>query len=235
MNSSDFARSIWLQIVSPLALHPPNWYLHSQCTTGVFCWQFSGPLICLCQTSWAQNHNQITPLEQSLMGSHFRLLQLTCWCLLTCIVCESIHIQFCWWPIDFCEEWAEQHKHDRVIREVFNDYLFFLIIHWAELLWGHIISFVIIPNQILSFDSHSTMNLLWHWTFRRDYKALTGCIICESITEFIWDQIYQFLLGWCWKQVHVLWWQLPVQWELIWSWKGTNSCVSSDRPDAIWR
>ena len=46
-----------------------------------------------------------------------------------------------------------------VIKEDFNDCLFFLICDWAKMLWGHIISFVIIQNQTLSFDCHSTRNL----------------------------------------------------------------------------
>ena len=121
-----------------------------------------------------------------------------------------------------------------VIKEDFNDCLFFLIYDWAKMLWGHIISFVIIQNQTLSFDCHSTRNLLWCRTFRRDDKALNGCIICESITEFTWDQIYQVLLGCCWIQAHVFWWQLPVQWEMRWSSKSTNPCISCVRLDAIW-
>ena len=39
---NDFACNIWLQIVSLLALHPPNWHLHPQRTLGVFCCQLSG-------------------------------------------------------------------------------------------------------------------------------------------------------------------------------------------------
>ena len=41
------------------------------------------PLIFLCQPSWAQNHNYVTHVEQSMMRSHFRLQQLICWCLST--------------------------------------------------------------------------------------------------------------------------------------------------------
>ena len=143
-------------------------------------------------------------------------------------------MQFCRWAIDFLEVQAEQYKYVRVIREDLNDSLFFVVNDSAELLLDHRISFVIIRNQILSFDSLSTMHFLWHWTFLRDYKALTGCIICESILEFIWDQIYEVLLGFCWIQAHVLWWQLPVQWELVWSLKGTNPCISCVRPNVIW-
>ena len=58
--------------------------------------------------------------------------------------------------------------------------------------------------------------------------------ICELIAEFAWDQIYQVLLGFCWIQPHVLWWQLPIQWELMWSSKDTNPCISCARLDAIW-
>ena len=103
------------------------------------------------------------------------------------------------------------------------------------MLRDHIINFVIIQNQTLSFDCHSTRNLLWCRAFWRDDKALNGCINCESITEFTWDQIYQVLLGCCWTQAHVLWWQLPVQSEMRWSSKSTNPCISCVRLDAIWQ
>ena len=74
-------------------------------------------LICLCQTSWAQNCNQIMHVEQSMMGSHCgRIVRPICWCLLACyLVCEGIHVQFCQWPIDFLEVWEEQHSTDTLI------------------------------------------------------------------------------------------------------------------------
>ena len=87
MNSFEFAHNIWLQIVSLLALHLPNWHLHPQCTTVVFCCQhcFSGSLICLCETSWGQNCNQIMRVEQSMMVSNCDgMMRSTCWCLLAC-------------------------------------------------------------------------------------------------------------------------------------------------------
>ena len=67
MNSVDFAHNIWLQIVSLLALHPPNWYLHIQRISGIFVIAFRS-LIFLCQTSWSQNCNQVMHVEQSVMG-----------------------------------------------------------------------------------------------------------------------------------------------------------------------
>ena len=91
MNSINFAYNIWLQIMSLLVLHPPNWHLHPQPGSGVFCWQLSGSLIFRCQTSWPQSCNQIMHVEQSMMGSHcdgmMRLVNFS--------MCEDIHVQFC--------------------------------------------------------------------------------------------------------------------------------------------
>ena len=42
MSSIDFAHNIWLQIVSLLSLHPPNWDLHLQRISGVFYCRLSG-------------------------------------------------------------------------------------------------------------------------------------------------------------------------------------------------
>lgn len=58
----------------------------------------------------------------------------------------------------------------------------------AELLCDHITCFALAWNQVLSFDSEPTLNLIWKATFRCDYKSLTGHINCKSFTEFIWYQ-----------------------------------------------
>ena len=95
-----------------LALDLPNCHLHPQHTSRVFCWQLSGSLICICQTSWAQNCNQIMHVEQSMMGSHCdRMMWLICWRLLACYYLWRHSVQFCQWPIDFLEVLEKQHRY----------------------------------------------------------------------------------------------------------------------------
>ena len=117
----------------PFRIASSKLHLHPQCTSGILCWQLSGSLIYLYQTSWEQNRNQIMHVEQSVMEK-------SCVCsnwpvddYYLVIVFESIRVQFCRWTIDFLEVWAEQHKHIRFIREDFNDCLFFshLWLSWA--------------------------------------------------------------------------------------------------------
>ena len=121
MKSIDFTHNVWLQIVSLLALYLQIGIYIPNLPQGCFADSFQGLWFgyakhhghsWVCQTSSAQNCNQVMHVEQSMIGSHCdEMMRSICWCFFACYRLWRHPCTVLLMTNNFINVWEEQHRY----------------------------------------------------------------------------------------------------------------------------